>query len=362
MDLKLEKVNYRLACPEDNDKLLHLVDSISMGEKFEIIFKRNPNFFYACEIQGFSCQTAVAEQEDNTICASCSRILKHAYINGKADVLGYISDLRISPTAKKMRILSNVSEFIKQLRSDNKAAIHLATITHDNKNAKIALTWKNKSSSIPNLYDLGTIHTCFVIPVFKKKQKNNLIIQRGSMDILDNIVSFLNKEGSRKQFYPVYTKEYFLNLRDFHIEDFCAAYNNENQIIGVIAKWEQTNFKQTFLKKYHGKMKWTQKIVGSFLPKEGENIKHVYFSFIAIQNDDIQILKNLLLHMYSDMRKQKYTYFVIGFHETDPLNKAVQSFYTITYKSQLYAVEYKSDSEIELMLDQRIPYIEIAAL
>jgi len=362
VDSKLGKVNYRLADFEDNEKLLHLVDSISMGETFELIFKRDPNFFYACETQGFQCQTAIAELEDNTICASCSRILKRAYINGNPSVLGTISDLRIVQSAKQMRILSNGSEFIKKLREDNKAYIHLATITNDNKNAKIALTWKNKSSTIPNLYDLGVINTYFVIPVFKKRQKSNLNIKYGSLEILDDIVSFLNKEGCRKQFYPIYTKEYFLSLRDFRIDDFCVAHNAENQIIGVTAKWEQSNFKQIFLKKYHGKMKWAKKIFGSLLPKECENIKHIYFSFTAIQNDDIEVFKNMLRYMYSDVRKQKYNYFVLGFHENDPLNKALQSFYAITYKSHLYAVEYKSDDEIKAMLDQRIPYVEIANL
>ena len=153
-----------------------------------------------------------------------------------------------------------------------------------------------------------------------------------------------------------------MKLRDFRIDDFCVAYNTENQIIGITAKWEQSNFKQIFLKKYHGKMKWVKKIFGSLLPKEGENIKHIYFSFTAIQNDDIEVFKNMLRYMYSDVRKQKYNYFVLGFHENDPLNKALQSFYAITYKSRLYAVEYKSDNEIKAMLDQRIPYVEIANL
>ena len=358
----MEKVNIRLATQEDNQALLHLVNSVSMGEKFEIIFKRDPNFFYACQTQGFLCQTAVAEMEDKTLVASCSRILKHAYINGNPAVLGYISDLRIVPSSKKMRILSNGSEFIKKLRDDNPAYIHLATITDDNRNAKIALTWKNKNSSIPNLYDLGTINTYFVFPLFKKRRKNKVAIQQGSLEILDDIVAFLNKEGCRKQFYPVYTKEYFLNLRDFYIENFCVAYNEENQIIGVAAKWEQTHFKQIFLKQYHGKMKWIQKIFCSLLPKEGENIKYVYIAFIAVQNDDTEVLKNILLYMYPDMRKQKFKYFMIGFHENDPLNKALQPFYAITYKSHLYAVEYKLDSEIKAMLDYKTPYIEIASL
>jgi hypothetical protein len=358
----LEKVKLRLANSEDNDELLRLVDSISMGEEFEIIFKRNPNFFYAAETQGFLHQIVVAELEGNSICASCSRILKQAYINGNPAVLGYISDLRIAPTAKRLRILSNGSEFIKKLQTDNEADIHFATIVNDNKNAKIALTWKNKSSSIPNLCDLGTINTYFVFPIFRKRLKNNMIIKHGSLEILDDIVSFLNEEGRRKQFYPIYTREYFLNLRDFHIEDFCIAYNDENQIIGVAAKWVQTNFKQVFLKKYHGKMKWLQKISFSLLPKEGENIKHVYFAFIAIQNDDANVLKNILLHTYPDIRKQKFKYFVIGFHEDDPLNKTLQSFYAITYKSQLYAFDYNPNSEIKTMLDTKIPYIEIATL
>ncbi|MEI8012059.1 MAG: hypothetical protein WCI27_06205, partial [Candidatus Omnitrophota bacterium] len=245
----MEKINFRLAKPEDNYGLLDLAHAVSMKGDIEILFKRNPDFFDACEIQGFEYQILVATRFDKTICASGVRVLKNVYINGNPRVIGYLGDLKVAATARKLRILANGYKKMKELHQDGRAALHITAIIDDNKDAKAALVWKNKDQSIPNYYDVGCINTYFVFPFFPGFSLNTLKIVRGNKDIIGDIVLFLNTEGMKKQFFPVYTCEYFLNLRQFNISDFYVAYDG-NQIVGVAATWDQSAFKQVVLKQY----------------------------------------------------------------------------------------------------------------
>ncbi|MBF0523264.1 MAG: hypothetical protein HQL24_09450 [Candidatus Omnitrophica bacterium] len=357
----MEKINFRLASHEDNQGILDLAHSVSMKGDIEIIFERNPDFFHACEIQGCSYQVLVATRLDNTICASGVRALKNAYISGKPTVIGYLSDLKVSNTERKLDILSNGYKKMKEFHQDGKAKLHITTILEDNKTAKVALVWKNKDQSIPNYYDVGGINTYFIFPFLPRFPLNTLNIVRGNMNIIDDVVTFLNAEGAKKQFFPVYTREYFLTLRNFKISDFYVTYDG-GQIIGVAATWDQSAFKQVLLRKYNGRMKWVKMIFGGLLPNEGERIKHFYLSFVATKDNSAQILASLLNYVYLDIRKNGYKYCVVGLHEKDALNKALRTFPTIIYKSRLYVAEYKSDNEIRELLDNRVPYVEIATL
>ena len=248
---------------------------------------------------------------------------------------------------------------MKSLMDDKRAKLHIATIIEDNKQGKVALTWANKNPNIPNFYDLGIMNTYFILPILPKFISKQVQIIRGTIDILDDIVKFLNTEGAKKQFFSVYTKEYFLNLPNFNIEDFYVAIKN-NEILGVMAKWEQTPFKQVIIKKYNNKWKWIKKLIGKILPQEHEPIKQFYLSFIVIKNNNNFVFEALLSKIYND--NMNYKYFSLILHSKDNLNLSLKKFFSIKYKSRLYITEFIEDEEIIKMVDDRIPYLELAGL
>lgn len=333
-----------------------------MPEEIEMLYKKEPNFFYSIEIQGFKSEVLVAYNEKNEIVAMGSRSLKKAYINNIPQTLGYLSSLRIKDNARHLHILSDGYKKMKELIMDvTPPYMHLTTIIEDNKSALAALAWKNKHKFIPNYFDIGRINTYIIFPFFRKKVYRDYTIKNGNSQNIDDIVAFLNKEGPKKQFFPQYTKEYFTNLRGFKLSDFYVAYF-QGKIVGVLAKWDQTSFKPVVLKKYHGKMKWIKKFLGHKLPDENDELEHIYLAFNVIENNNPLIFKALLAKIYNDVYKSFIKYFVISFHEKDALQKALNGYIKIIYKSRLYVADYKSDDEIKSLIDNRVPYIEVATL
>ena len=342
----------------DNREVLYLINSTSVKGDIEVSFTKEPDYLEALRVCADDVQAVIGKVNDKVEILG-TRSLKKAYINGKAETLGYLSDLKISNNAKKMHALSEGFKFMKSLMDDRRAKLHIATIIEDNKQGKIALTWANKNPNIPNFYDLGIMNTYFILPILPKFTSQKIKIIRGSADLLEDIVQFLNNEGKKKQFFPVYTKEYFLNLPHFNINDFYAAIIN-NEIVGVIAKWEQTPFKQVVIKKYNNKWKWIKKLTGKILPQENEPIKQFYLSFIVIKNNNNSVFEALLSKIHNNNRH--YKYFSLILHSKDNLNRSLKKFFSIKYKSRLYITEFMEDKEIIKMVDDRIPYLELAGL
>ena len=343
----------------DDRKVLDLINSTFIKGHIDILFSKEPSYLKSMQVCSDIVQPVTGKIGDKVEILG-TRTLKKAYINGKEETLGYLCDLKISHNAKKMQALSNGFKFMKTLMEDNNAKLHISTIIEDNRQGKIALIWKNKSPFVPNFYDLGIMNTYFIFPVLPVfNRKNKVKIVQGSLVLIDAIVEFLNIEGRKKQFFPVYTKEYFLNLPNFCLEDFYVAIRNK-KIIGVAAKWDQTPFKQVIIKKYNGKWNWIKKLTGNFLPEENCPIKQFYVSFIAIKDDNNDIFEAILNKIYND--NKHYKYFSLILHSKDNLNSALKKYFCIKYISRLYITEFLDNSEIKNLIDDRIPYLELAGL
>jgi len=351
---KKNKIKFSIMSDSDNQEVLELINSTYIKGDIDILFSKEPNYLEAMQTTADVVQPVVGTV-NNKVEVLGTRSLKKVYINGKGEILGYLSDLKISSKAKKIHALSEGFQFMKTLMDDKRAKLHIATIIDDNRQGKIALTWKNKSPNVPNFYDLGVMNTYFILPIFPKFCLSKIKVIRGSLDLMDKIVEFLNTEGANKQFFPVYSKEYFLNLPNFNPNDFYVAIEND-KIMGVIAKWDLTPFKQVIIKKYNGN--WA--LIKHFLPKENQSIKQFYLSFIAIKDNSNKVFEAILNKIYNDSRH--YKYFSLILHSKDNLNNSLKKYFNIKYKSRLYITEYLNDEEIKNLIDNRIPYLELASL
>ena len=147
---------------------------------------------------------------------------------------------------------------------------------------------------------------------------------------LEEIVSFLNRFGKERQFFPVYTEEDFSceYTRDFSPADFYVAIQN-GRIIGVLGKWDQNSFKQNIITGYAGYLKTFRHPINlaltavgfKALPRPGEQLRMFFVSFVCIKDDDPQVLEKLLEALYQDNKTKGYHYCVIGFHERDDLQE-----------------------------------------
>lgn len=362
-----------LARKSDESNLRNILEDNPIEGDISLSFQRNPNFFHAIGVQGKFNQIVIARKTDTKeIIGFGTRSIKPVYLNGKVCDIGYLSGLRLNEKYRRGTLVARGYRYFKDLHKDGRTPIYITTIIESNLDAKRILT--SKKAGLPAYNDFG-LYYLIAINLLAKKRKigNDINIINGSKENLEKIMEFINKEGPRKQFFPYYSKKDFISgdgsLRDLNIEDFYIAVK-KNKIVGVMAKWDQTNFKQSKVINYKGKMKFAKpfynfgaRIFGYHaLPNPGDQLRFFYTVLLAIESDDPEVFRSLLNKMHNDSIGTDYSYFLVGLHSKDPLLKVIGDYHHIKYTSHLYIVCWQDGETSYKNLDGRIPYLEIGTL
>ncbi|MEE9572120.1 MAG: hypothetical protein V3W20_03635 [Candidatus Neomarinimicrobiota bacterium] len=352
--------------------LRSLMRSIHIPGRIALSYQREPNYFYGADIQGKKNLTIVGIIKNKLVGLGCISF-KPMYINGSNKRFGYLSGLRSIPEVRGGRNLLAAYKYFHNIHVDNNVPAYITTIIDENEYAKSVLT--SSRFGLPKYSDWGRYIT-YAINLNKRSRQiqnqDDVLIMRGTDFELDEIVSFLNRNGSKRQFFPVYSKWDFISnyTRDFSQSNFYVAVKG-HKIIGILGVWDQSRFKQNRIIKYHGGLGKFRKIINVVLslsgyhtlPSPGEELKLLYTAFVCIYDDKPDILNTLLRTIYNDYKNSKSHFLCIGLHEKDPLNIALKQFSTFRYYSRLYVVNWEDGNQFCKKLDKsRVPYLELATL
>ena len=120
--------------------------------------------------------------------------------------------------------------------------INFTTIISDNFYAQKVIS--TSRVGLPNYVNIG-VNKTFAIKPTKKNRYNSsskINIQRGIDGFsIEEIIRFINENGKKKDFFPVFSKEILENLTssNFNLNSMYVAYI-ENKLLGVIGCWDQT--------------------------------------------------------------------------------------------------------------------------
>lgn len=359
----------RLATKKDDNKIREILRNNPIEGKISLAYCREPSYFNSINIDGKNNQVMVGEL-DGKIIGFGAKAVKRVFINGVPTEVGYLSGLRLEKEYRGNGLLKYGYLYLKKLHQKNtKVKLYYSTIIDDNWLAKKILT--GHKPYLPRYMEIGRINVIAIRLLNGIRINANVQIIKGNKKLSKKIFDFLKHEGKKKQFFPYYTRQ-DLNkpiLMGLNINDFYLAIKN-NEIIGVCAKWDQESFKQTIITGYSWIIKIGKKLFNlnakrkrfPLLPDINKPFHYFYLSFIVTKGNDVEIFKALLNKVYNDNINTKYSYFIFGLSENDSLMEAVNIYKYVNYPSTLYAVFWKDGKKEFEKLDNRIPYIEVAAL
>ncbi len=367
----MSKFTIDLAKKEDNPGLQKVLANTPMDGRIQIIFQRQPDFLQANLIGNKLSQTIVARNSENEIVGLGTRSVRTVYVNGQISDVGYLSDLRLWGNYRKSTLVARGYNYLKNLHNDQKVSIYLTTVAEENKAAIKMLT--SKKAGLPEYRYFGAYNSFAINLAYKKKtiSQKSIKIVRGSQKYINDIINCLNRNGAQKQFYPYYSSEDFngLKLLGFRIEDFFIAVK-DGEVVGVLGKWDLRCARQIIVAGYNGSMKVIKPIYNicakifrfPSLPGDGEEVRSFFISFIAVDDNDVDIFKMLLREAYNSYLNSEYSHFVVGLDSRDPLMEAIKDYSSIKYKTNLYIVGWKDVEGYLKTLDGRMPYLEVATL
>lgn len=369
-----QEPTFKPAGPADDADLRRLFAQNEMPGEIAVSFRREPSFFHASAVQGPFHQVFLARNmATGEAVGVASRATRPGYLNGRVEEVGYLSDLRIDPRYRDLSLLLRAFRYLRDLHADGRARLYFTVIADGNEAAKRVLTtgrW-----GLPAYRDLGRFLSPAVNLLRRKPEIPGVEIRRGSAEWLPGIVDCLNRNHQRRQFAPHYRIEDFQGLPDnprfrgLRPEDFYLAVRGE-EVVGVTARWDQGGYKQTVVTSYRGRvaaLRPAYNLLAPLLglprfPKPGEPLRSFYAALVAVDGDDLTVFRALLRRLYNDHVGSGYAYFLAGLHERDPLAAALQDYTLTPFAGRLYAVHQPEDESAFASLDNRPPYVELAAL
>jgi hypothetical protein len=355
----------------DDAGLRNLFRRTSMGSGIEVSFEREPSYFQALAIQGHRQEVGVIrDRGTGRIIGSGTRIMRKGFINGHATDVGYLGDLRIDPEYRNRTLTARLYRSLQA--SDSWCDWYYTVIFEENTQALSTIA--KGRAGLPAYHDCGRI-LCPGIELRGKLPRisvSGIVMRQAMDDDLPQIVDCLNRNLVRTQFAAVHEVDHFrrgdrwlgLKIGDFRVAE------RAGKIVGVIAGWDQSSFKQTRIVHYHGRWKWLAPLSRwaapirrtPGLPSPGECLSYFYASFIAVDHDDLEVFRALLRELYNVHVGQNWLYFMVGLHARNPLVTALKEYAQIPFAGRLFAVTLADDRDLPPALDDRIPSIEIATL
>ncbi|PDW03291.1 hypothetical protein [Candidatus Viridilinea mediisalina] len=361
------------ATPADDAALRRLLVANPLPGRVALSYEREPSYFAGCSTMGHFWQVMVARAHPGAeVVGLANRAVRHAYLAGRVAPLGYLGQLRVDGPFRGLGLLERAYHMLRKVHNDGRAGCYLTTIVEGNTAAQRVLV-THPPATAPRLYP----HSRLVSLALVARRYPPLRLPRVELvwdgrERLAQIADFLAHYGPRRQFFPAYSATDLAGsplTRGFDPRDFCLALHH-GAIIGLLGLWDQSAYKQTVVRGYHGWMRPTRPLYNLAarllglqpLPAPGAQLRHCYASFLCIADDQPQVFAALLQAALQRAALRGANYLMLGLTHRDPLLPYAQRYLHIPYYSRVYLAAWQTKEIPDDAYDQRIPAIEIASL
>ncbi|MGA2169388.1 MAG: hypothetical protein ABSG62_14355 [Terracidiphilus sp.] len=356
----------------DDSAIRNLLRRESMPGKIRVRYEREPEFWVGCDATGEDCRVLVAREADHDeIVGLACRSTRRVFVNGSAQRLGYLGQLRVDSRFRGQWLVSRGFSKLRQLHDADPLPAYLVAIVDGNREATGVLV-QHPRRAFPIFHAVANCRTVAILVNRPKPSlRSDATISVACKSDLEDVARFLNAQGPRRQFSPYWSEEHLTRLASYGlgVNNFRIV-RRGGEIAGVGALWDQSGFKQTVLEGYSGWLKLVAPLYNKVapwlgltaLPHPGEKLQSAYLSLFCVANDDLSLSRVLLRELYNLGQGRGLRYLFVGFDSTDPLMAATRNYIHVVYPSRLYLAEWADGEGIHEQLDRRPVNIDIATL
>jgi len=363
-----DEVAFSIATRADDAGIRRLLSSNPIPGKIRIRYEREPDYFAGCATMGAT-QVLVARADERVIGVAC-RAIRPMYINGQRAEVGYLGQLRVDPNFRGRWLVLRGFRKLHELHRQSPPRGYVTTIIEGNAEAEGVLV-RLARGPMPRYRKLDRLMT-LALPTARAPRVERLVPRHSLADI----VAFLNREGRRKNFFPVYDEQSFSDgafsegtTRGFDPKDFIVI-ERDGVIAGVAGLWDQSAYKQSIVDAYDPLTRAARPIYNTAakvlhratLPKPGTALRFGYGSFFCVVNDDPAIARELITRLLAAARARRLEHLLLGFTESDALLATARTFRHVAYPAGIFTVAWDDGSDFHDGLDARPRYLEIASL
>lgn len=366
----------RLA-PSDDFAVRTMLRESRFGDDVALSLEREPDSSLAASIEGDEHVVLGARHPGaaGRLAGIASRAVRTVFVNGEPRRIGYLGQLRIDPRYRRHRgLLAAGFEHIRRLDSGRSGPrVYLASVVAANTAARRLLA--RRAPGWPT-FEPADLLVSLAIPAARAPggAGRGIACIRGSIDRMDDVAAMLQRNGSRHQFHPVWSRADLLSgtrSRGLSPDDFILA-TRAGRVVGCLACWDQRAFKQAVVRGYSPALARWRPLVNVLaplagtphLPAVGEALQFAYLSHLALDDDtDTAALTALVRAARQDAARRGLRYVVLGVSAAHPLLPGLRrTFSHRAYESVLYVAFWPEGEAVAAALDGRPSHPELAIL
>jgi hypothetical protein len=356
----MSEVAFSLATREDDAGIRRLLARNPMPGRIRVRYEREPSYFDGLSTMG-STQVLVARADERVVGVAC-RAIRSLYINGEAASVGYLGQLRVDQAFRGRWLVLRGFKMLHELHRAAPPRGYVTTIIEGNDEAEGVLVHKARGP-MPRYRKVDRLVTVVLRPhrSHGSHESHRSHGHDGTHETHgESLAAFLSREGSRKNFFPVYDGI----PRDFTVIQEGGA------VVAAAALWDQSAYKQTIIDAYAPLTRAARPFYNAaalllrrpVLPREGTRLRAAYASFFTVADDDPALARRLIVRLLDEAHARKLDQLLLGLTESDPLLAVARSFPHVAYPAGVYTVSWDGEEQFHDQLDDRPRYLDIATL
>jgi hypothetical protein len=194
---------------------------------------------------------------------------------------------------------------------------------------------------VPAFEWLATIRS-HSIPILWKRQLNDhstVRIERAKWSDLDQMARLWSRVAPSRQFALLFDadglSDWIRKAPALDISSYLVARSCAGEIVGFLALWDQSSFKQMYIEKYSRQMSVVAAINNAIAPHlggarlahPGEEMKYQTAVHVCVPGETPEVLRSLLVAAHNQLRNTGCAFFNIGLDVVDPLSVAVKGLF-----------------------------------
>lgn len=288
---------------EDSDELKTFFESFVISGRVDLRTRRHDNFFDLYRIQSDHYKVFLLKDDRGKIQGTTAVSYRQGYVNGKAQKIGLIRDLRVANDKKALITWSeSFLPILEAEMEESRCSFYFSLIDENMAQSYNALIRpKSRKQKLPRYYLLRKFYLIALhgrLPLFFRPLAT-IHVRAATKEDAPDLVRYLNRKSKQRLLGPVFEEESFLTdlgrWPGLELKNFLIAYDSSGKIIGCVAPWNPSELKTLIVEKHHGFTNGARKLLtwGSHLhltrrlAKEGEPLLTTHLTHLFADNPDV---------------------------------------------------------------------------
>jgi ribosomal protein S18 acetylase RimI-like enzyme len=336
-------IQVRDARTDDNASLIALATACPMDGDIALAISREPDFFALNRLEGAQWRVGVVEWQSfpDGIAGCVMGAARTAYVGGHLRDTVYAGDLKVHPAVRGVGVADALTEWVVDVLADlgGDDAPMLVTVLAGNR----AMERRTRGRGGAAAFTRFATMRAFSIPLLwprthqTDRARGDIRVSPATSCDIGEMAELWQRVAPGRQFAPVFNADslsaWIADAPGLDVGDYRVARGGkgDGRILGFVAWWDQTVFKQSRVLRYSPRLAAARAALNALarftggvrLPSIGEPLRYRTALHVCVPSGRPDVLRALVRSSCAELRSERYAFATIGLDARDPLCAAM---------------------------------------